>query len=119
MIPVPKKPSPKPLTLMNVDKGEEIAGAWVTPTVPGVGFYKLLAKKKKDGQYEWVHFVQRADGRKENVYRGEVESEARLKDVVEAINRALNTAYGSTIRLQVADYDLYTLDGKKISGTVH
>ena len=116
---MPKKPSPKPLTLMNVDKGEEIAGAWVTPTVPGVGFYKLLAKKKKDGACEWVHFVQRADGTKESVYRGTVENQKRLNDVVEAINSALNTAYGPTIRLHVADYDLYTLDGKKASGTVH
>jgi hypothetical protein len=105
--------------LMNVETGEEIAGAWVTPAIPGIGFYKLLAKKKKDGTCEWVHFVQRADGSKDSVYRGAVENQNRLTDVVDAINRALNTAYGPIIRLQSADYDVYSLNGKKASGTVH
>jgi len=34
---------------MNIDEGEEIAGMWVTPHIPQIGIYKLLAKKKKDG----------------------------------------------------------------------
>ena len=118
---LPKIDPKRPLAaqaLMNVEKGEEIAGAWVTPTVPGIGFYKLLAKKKKDGTCEWVHFVQRADGTKDSVYRGTVENQKRLNDVVDAINSALNTAYGPIVRLQIADYDMYTLDGKKAPDTI-
>ncbi len=113
---------PKPAAaqaVMNVEKGEEIVGMWVTPTVPGIGLYKLLAKKKADGTCEWAHFVQRADGRKEKVYRGTVESQERLADVVAAINRALHTAYGPAISLRVADYDVYSLDGKKAPSTRH
>jgi DNA-binding PadR family transcriptional regulator len=121
-MPKPKIDPNRPLAaqaVMNVDKGEEIAGAWVTPHVPQIGIYKLLAKKKKDGACEWAHFVQRDNGLKEKVYRGTVENAERLKDVVAAINSALRTTYGPNIQLQVADADVYTLDGKKDSGIVH
>ena len=33
--------------VMNIEKGEEIIGAWITPKIPEIGFYKLLAKQKK------------------------------------------------------------------------
>ena len=104
--------------VMNVEKGEEIAGAWITPHVPQIGIYKLLAKKKVDGTCEWAHFVQRDDGRKEKVYRGTVENEERLKDVVKAINNALHTAYGPLVNLGPADSDVYTIDGEKMSKAV-
>ncbi|MFH1633205.1 MAG: hypothetical protein ABIG63_04230 [Chloroflexota bacterium] len=97
--------------IMEIKTGEEIAGAWVTTTVPGIGFYKLLAKRKADGACEWVHFVQRADGSKDKFLRGDVENEARMSDVVEALNRALRTAYGPGIKLQPADTDVYPVDG--------
>ena len=102
---------------MNVNEGEEILPSYVTPHVPQIGIYKLLAKKRKDGKCEWAHFVQRDDGRKENVYRGEVENESRVADVIAAINSALNTAYGPAIRLHPADSDMYTLDGKQVPPT--
>ena len=105
--------------VMNVEQGEEIAGVWVTLPVPQIGTYKLLAKKKRDGTCEWAHFVQRANGLKEKVYRGTVENPGRLDDVVTALNRALNTTYGPTIRLQPADYDMYGLNGQKVSNTRH
>ena len=105
--------------VMNVDKGEEIAGMWVTNHVPQIGIYKLLAKKKKDGTCEWAHFVQRDSGLKENVYRGTVENKERLDDVVASINAALRKAYGPLISLQTADFDTYSLAGKKDSGVVH
>jgi len=105
------------LAVMNVNEGEEILPSYVTPHVPQIGIYKLLAKKKKDGKCEWAHFVQRDDGRKENVYRGEVENESRVPDVIAAINSALNTAYGPAIRLHPADSDMYTLDGKQVPPT--
>ncbi len=121
-MPKPKIDSSRPLAaqaVMNVNKGEEIAGAWVTPHVLQIGIYKLLAKKKKDGTCEWAHFVQRDSGAKEKVYRGTVENEERLKDVLAALNSALRTAYGPLIQLQNADADVYALNGKKDSSIVH
>lgn len=44
--------------VMTVDEGEELAEGWVTQ----IGIYKLLAKKKADGTFEWAHFVQRDSG---------------------------------------------------------
>lgn len=114
-----KPASLKPPAIMNVDDGEEIAGMWVTKHVPQIGIYKLLAKKKKDGLCEWAHFVQRDNGLKENVYRGTVENKERLNDVVSSINASLRKAYGPGVSLQTADYDVYSLAGKKDSGVVH
>ncbi len=105
------------VAVMNVDEGEEVLGGYVTPHIPQIGIYKLLAKKRKDGKCEWAHFVQRDDGRKENVYRGEVENEAGLADVVEGINAALQKVYGPTISLRPADSNMYTLDGKQAPPT--
>ena len=105
--------------VMNVEKGEEVVGAWATPTIPGIGYYKLLAKKKKDGTCEWAHFIQRDNGLKDSVYRGTVENEARLKDVLQALNTALLKTFGRHIQLKPAASDMYTLDGKKASGTAH
>jgi hypothetical protein len=97
--------------LMAVEKGEEIAGTWTTPVVPDIGFYKLLAKRRGDGVCEWVHFVQRADGSKDKVYRGTVENKERLADVVAAINRALHTAYGPLVQLHPAETEVSFVDG--------
>lgn len=114
---LPKGVSLRQIAVMNVDEGEEVLGAYVTPRVPQIGIYKLLAKKKKDGKCEWAHFVQRDDGHKENVYRGEVENEAQLADVVDGINAALGKVYGAAISLHPADSDMYTLDGKQVPPT--
>jgi len=108
-----------PLAVMNMDDGEEIAGMWSTPHIPQIGIYKLLAKKKKDGTVEWAHFVQRNDGRKENVYRGTVEDAARLADVLQALNNALRTTYGPAVSLKAAEAEAYSLDGKRASSTRH
>ncbi len=97
--------------IMEIEEGEAIAGAWVSDTVPEIGFYKLLAKRRRDGTCEWVHFVQRADGRKEKFYRGRVDSESQLQAVVEAISRALNTAYGRGVNLHPADAEVMPVDG--------
>jgi hypothetical protein len=99
--------------VMSVERGETIVGAWVTPTIPEVGVYKLLAKRKVDGTCEWAHFVQRGDGRKERVYRGDVESESRVQDVLVAINTSLARTFGEKIQMRLADADIYSLDGKK------
>ena len=45
--------------VMNIGTGEEIAGLWATPRIPDIGIYKLTAKKRLDGKFEWVHFQHR------------------------------------------------------------
>jgi DNA-binding PadR family transcriptional regulator len=102
---------------MNVEAGEEIVGGWASAHIPQVGIYKLLAKKRKDGVIEWAHFVQRDNGAKEKVYRGEVESREKLDEVLEIMNKHLLRVFGTSMKS--ADYDMYTLDGKKASKTKH
>jgi len=103
--------------IMSVEKGEEVAGVWASPAVPGVGFYKLLAKRLADGRCEWVHFTQRADGSKDKFYRGTVESVERLADIVTAINNSLATAYGPAIRLMPAESEVHPVDGINMGQT--
>ncbi len=103
------------IPILEVKKGERIAGIWSSDSVPGIGFYKLLAKCKQDGTCEWVHYVQRSNGDKDNFIRGSVENEARLAEVVEAIDRALHKAYGSGISLHPAEADIYLTDQAQAS----
>ncbi len=110
---------PTKVAVMNIEKGEEIAGAWVTPHLPGIGIYKIVAKKKTDGTYEWAHFVQRDNGAREKVTRGSVENAARLGEVVAAFNRALRTAFGPGVTFQKADIEVYTPDSKKANPRRH
>jgi hypothetical protein len=103
------------MAVMNVDKGEEIVGGWASAHIPQVGVYKLLAKKRADGLFEWAHFVQRDNGSKEKVYRGEVESFEKLDEVLEIMNGQLKRVFGITMK--AADYDMYTPGGKNTSST--
>jgi hypothetical protein len=105
------------MAVMNVNKGEEIVGGWATAHIPQVGIYKLLAKKRKDGVIEWAHFIQRDNGLKERVMRGEVNSRGELNKVISIANKNLSKLFGVT--LQTVDYNMYTLDGKKASDTKH
>ena len=107
------KPSLSQSAVMNVEKGEEIVGGWATPHIPQVGLYKLLAKRKADGIIEWAHFIQRDNGLKERVLRGTVKNREELDTVIEVANKNLLKLFGVT--LQAANYDMYTLDGKKTS----
>jgi hypothetical protein len=110
----------KQIAIMVVEKGEEIAGMWISDFVPGIGSYKLLAKKRKDGMYEWAHFVERANGYKDKIYRGEVESEARLKYAFEAINKALSMAYGEQYIMRTAKPTfLNPVFGSEMGSPVH
>ena len=104
------KPSLREMAVMSIDEGEEIAGAWITPYIKDVGMYKLLAKKRRDGVYEWAHFIQRLNGNKEIVFRGEAKDQAQLDTLLEVANGKLKAIFGVT--LQPADADMYTLDGK-------
>jgi hypothetical protein len=112
-----KSNSLKQMAVMNVEKGEEVVGGWASAHIPQVGVYKLLAKKCKDGVIEWAHFVQRDSGLKDKVYRGEVETHEKLDEVLEIMNKHLLRVFGTTMKS--ADYDMFTLDGKKTSKTSH
>jgi len=79
---------------MNIDEGEEIAGGWATPHIPQVGIYKLLVKKRKDGRFEWAHFVQRDNGLKDRVMRGEVDNQEQLDTLIEITKRNLKKVFG-------------------------
>lgn len=100
------------MAMMSIDEGEEIAGAWITPYIPEVGMYKLLAKKKKDGTFAWIHFIQRLSGSKDVVLRGEAKDQAQLDTLLEVANRKLQAIF--KVKLQPADADMYTLDGKSL-----
>lgn len=107
----------KQAAIMNVDKGEEIVGGWASAHIPQVGIYKLLAKQRTDGTIEWAHFVQRDNGLKEKVYRGEVESREKLDEVLEIMNGQLKRVFGVTMKM--AGYDMYTPGGKDTTSTKH
>ena len=105
--------------VMSVERGETIAGIWIAPEVPEIGIYKLIAKETANGSCEWAHFVQRADGRREKVYRGMVENSHQLEDVLTAINAALERTFGATVQLRPADGDFFTIDSRKLDSSVH
>lgn len=112
-----KQPSLREMAMMSIDEGEEIAGAWITPYIPEVGMYKLLAKKKKDGTFAWIHFIQRLNGNKDIVFRGEAKDQAQLDQLLEVANRKLQAIF--KVKLQPGDADMYTLDGKGASPLTH
>ena len=105
------------IAVMNLEEGEEIFDGRVTPHIPQVGIYKLLAKKKADGTIEWAHFVQRDNGLKEKVMRGTVHTLEEFNIVIAAVNSNLQKIFRVT--MQPAEYDVRTLDGKKVSDTIH
>ena len=104
--------------IMHIQKGEEIAGVWVTPQIPETGFYKFMAKKKRDGTYEWAHFIQRDNGEKDRILRGSTKNEEELKLVLEIATQNLRKTFGVHIALIPAETDVYTLDGKSTSSIV-
>lgn len=103
------------LAVMNVDKDEEIVGGWATAHIPGTGIYKLIAKKRVDGVIEWAHFIQRDSGAKEVIFRGEAAARSQLDTVIEVANENLHRLFGVT--LQDVEYEMFTLDGRKIPDT--
>ncbi|MEZ4601368.1 MAG: hypothetical protein R2940_16390 [Syntrophotaleaceae bacterium] len=103
--------------VMRIEKGEEMLGGWVSEQIPQVGIYKVLAKKKTDGIIEWAHFVQRDNGLKDRVIRGEAKNHQEFDAVLETIKKTLRRIYG--VSLQAADYDIRNPDGKKVTGSKH
>jgi len=111
------KSNPSLPAVMTLEKDEEILSGYATADIPQVGIYKLLAKKKVDNTIEWAHFVERNNGLKEKVMRGTVKSFDELDIVIDAINNNLRKVFGVT--MQPAEYEVRTLDGKKVSETMH
>ena len=105
------------MAVMNIEEGEEILAGRATAHIPQGGIYKLLVKKKADGTIEWAHFVERDNGLKEKVMRGKVNSLDEFEIVIETVNNNLRSIFGVT--MQPAGFEVRTLDGKKVSDTVH
>jgi hypothetical protein len=91
----------------------------VTPHIPGTGLYKLIAKKKVNGEIEWAHFIHRDNGDREVVFRGTARNEAELKQVLELANKHLGRTSGAHIGLRTSIMEMRTLDGRKVSETKH
>jgi hypothetical protein len=113
----PMKSNASQIAVMNLEEGEDILTGRVTPHIPQIGIYKLLAKRKVDGTIEWAHFVQRDNGVKEKVMRGTVKTIEEFDLVNDAINNTLQKIFG--VAMQAAEYDVRTTDGKKVSETIH
>ncbi len=105
--------------VMNLDKGEEIASMLVGGHIQGTGRYKFLAKKKKNGKFEWAHFTERDNGIKENVYRGEVKSKVELKVVIDIMNRNLKRIFGSKAEMVQGFPEVRAIDGMRTDGMVN
>jgi hypothetical protein len=116
--PDPKKPLAEQ-AVMNVAEGETIAGAWATAPVPGTGVYKLAAKKTAAGVIEWVHFVHRADGRREVLMRGTAQDESQLKQVLDLANKHLARTFGEQVVLRTSLMELYAPDGRQAPEARH
>jgi hypothetical protein len=114
---MPTDSKPSQMAVMTVAKGEDVLAGQATAHIPQVGVYKLLAKKKVDGTIEWAHFVQRDNGLRENVLRGTVNSLDEFDIVIDAVNNNLRRIFG--VILQPVTYEVSTLDGKKVSETLH
>ncbi|HMK25147.1 MAG TPA: hypothetical protein VK483_03890 [Chitinophagaceae bacterium] len=105
--------------VMNIEKGEEIAITVVSGVIPGTGRYKFLAKKKKNGEYEWAHFVERDNGNKEKVYRGEVKTEDELKLVLGIMNKNLKNIFGEKAEMKEGIPEFRSLMGTKFDDSIN
>ena len=107
------------IAVMKLDKGEELAAGVVSGLIPGTGRYKFIAKKKKNGEYEWAHFVERDNGLKEKVYRGEVKTEKELQLVLEIMNKNLKKIFGDHAEMKNGIPEFRSLLGTKFDDTVN
>jgi hypothetical protein len=108
-----------PVALLNIKKGEEIASALVSSIIPGTGKYKFLAKKKRDGKFEWVHFAERDNGLKENVCRGETDNEEQLNVVIDIMNRNLAKIFGVLAEMKPGQPEFRSLFGNTLDDSVN
>ncbi|HYV94474.1 MAG TPA: hypothetical protein VE978_22060 [Chitinophagales bacterium] len=100
--------------VLTSEEGDEIAAIYVSPKIETIGTYKLIVLKRKSGKYEWANFVERDNGMRNSVYRGEFDKPEQIEILVSSINKALNTAYGPDAKLCLAKAVMKTMDGKEI-----
>jgi hypothetical protein len=105
--------------VMSVEKGEEVVVGLVSGHIAGTGRYKLLAKKKKDGSFEWAHFVERDTGLKEKVYRGELSSKEELKTLIEVMNKTLTKIFGPAAEMKNGIPEVKNIFGHKPDNTIN
>ena len=105
--------------VMNIDKGEEIAAAYVGGFITGTGRYKFLAKKKHDGRYEWAHFTERESGLKENLYRGTVNTAGELKILLSIMNKHLKRIFGDHAEMKEGYPEFRSITGQKLDDTIN
>jgi hypothetical protein len=103
----------KPIPMLNIDKGEEIIHGLVSSYVPGTGYYKFLSKQKSNGTYEWVHFVERVNGNKEKMYRGDAKTKEELETVLEVMSKTLTKVFGAAAEMKTGKTEVRTTDGIK------
>jgi hypothetical protein len=108
-----------PVPMLSIDKGEEIVHALISSYLPGTGFYKLLSKQKADKSFTWVHFVERVNGKKENVYSGDVKTLDELLKVIEIMNRILTRTFGTFAEMKPGKTEVKTTMGMKDNGTIN
>jgi len=104
---------------MITEKGEEIAMAGISGSIPGTGRYTFLAKKRRDNKYEWVHFKERDHGRKEGVYLGEAKVEKELKMVFELMNKNLVRIFGPHAEMKEGIPGFRSIPGTRFDDTVN
>lgn len=116
--PDPRRP-PAGQAVMNIARGEEMAGAWATAPIPSAGVYKLAAKKTAAGVIEWVHFIHRADGSRDVLLRGTAKDDAQLKQVLDLANKHLARTFGEQAVLRPSLMEMYAPDGRKAPEAKH
>ena len=104
----------KNAAVLNSEEGDEIAAMYVSPKIETIGIYKLIVVKRKSGIYEWANFIERDNGVRKCVYRGDFDTPDKIEVLVDTINSALNTTYGPAVKLHVAKAVMKTMDGKEI-----
>ncbi|MBI4649694.1 MAG: hypothetical protein HY738_24600 [Bacteroidia bacterium] len=99
--------------VLNLEEGESISGMWITPHIPGTGFYKLSAKCKTNGEHEWAHYLQQENGNKKVLFRGTAKSVEELLVVLDIANKNLKRLFNEQIELQKASYSIYPVGDHK------
>ena len=107
------------LPMLHIDKGEDIVHALISNLIPGTGFYKFLSKQKADKTFAWVHFTERVNGNKENVYTGDSKSKEDLLLVIEIMNRNLIKVFGAAAEMKPGKTEVKTMMGIKDDGTIN
>jgi hypothetical protein len=102
------------VAVMNVEKGEDIVASLVGGLIAGTGRYKMLAKKKLNGNIEWAHFLERDTGIKESVYRGQVRNDTELQILITVMNKNLKKVFGDQAIMRQGTFEITTIMGQAV-----